>query len=73
MKDIDAAVNRWKEANPLTEESTRLLIDLREAGLTDQPQDLLWAAFVRSLTDDRQEAAVALIELANDGEGFRFF
>ncbi|MEQ8857743.1 MAG: hypothetical protein RIC56_03775 [Pseudomonadales bacterium] len=73
MKDLDAAIAAWKEAGPLSEESLRLLIELREAGLTDQPKELLWAAFVRSLTDEQRSAALALVEIADGGEAFRLF
>ncbi|MEQ8860132.1 MAG: hypothetical protein RIC56_15930 [Pseudomonadales bacterium] len=73
QQDLDIAISRWKEAGPLSEESLRLLIELRKAGLTDQPKELLWAAFVRSLTDEQRSAALAMIDLVNDGEAFRLF
>ncbi|MEQ8860795.1 MAG: hypothetical protein RIC56_19290 [Pseudomonadales bacterium] len=70
---LDAAIARWKAAGPLSEESMKLLLELREAALTDQPQDFLWSAFVRSLSDEQRKAALALMEVADAGEAFRFF
>ena len=63
----------WREAGPLSEESTKLLIDLREANLPDQPGNLIWAAFVRSLTEVKQTALVGVPELVDEDDAFRLF
>jgi hypothetical protein len=73
VEHLDAAITRWKEAGPVSEQSLRLLIGLREAALTDQPQDLLWAAFVRSLSTEQRSAALALMEIVEEGEAFKLF
>ena len=56
MTDLEAALARWKAAGPLSPESTKLLVDLREANLLGQPQELIFAVFVRSLTQEQKEA-----------------
>jgi hypothetical protein len=53
MTDIEAAVQRWRDAGPLSAESTKLLLDWREANITEQSTDLIFAALVRSLTEGR--------------------
>jgi hypothetical protein len=53
--------------------SLRLLIELRGDALTDQPQELLWAAFVRSLSQEQRTAALALLAIVDEGEAFRLF
>jgi hypothetical protein len=35
MGDGEAAVQRWRDAGPLSAESTKLLIDLMDANLTE--------------------------------------
>jgi hypothetical protein len=71
--DLESALQAWRDAGPLSEEFTKLLIDLREAGMTEQPQDLIWAAFVRSLTKDEQSALMALLQMVDRDEAFRWF
>ena len=73
MTDLDTALSRWREAGPHTNESTKLLIDLREANLLDQPGDLIWSAFVRSLTEVQQSALVGVLELVDEDDAFRLF
>ena len=73
MTDLDAALLRWREAGPISDESTKLLIDLREANLLDQPGNLIWAAFVRSLTKVQQTALVGVFELVDEDDAFRLF
>ena len=73
MDDIELAVQRWRGTGPLSEESLKLLIDMREANLTEQPTDLIWAAFVRSLTADQQRALTDLLELVDRDDAFRWF
>ena len=73
MTDLDAALWRWREAGPVSDESTKLLIDLREANLLDQPGNLIWAAFVRSLTESQQAALVGVLELVDEGDASRLF
>jgi hypothetical protein len=73
MTELDASLKRWREAGPISEESTKLLIDLREANLLDQPGNLIWAAFVRSLTEAKQAALVGVLELVDEGDAFRLF
>jgi len=36
-----------------------------------RPQELLWAAFVRSLSEEQRTAALALLRIVDDGEAFR--
>jgi hypothetical protein len=54
MIHLDTAVAQWRNAGPLSEQSLQFLLELREAALPDQPQELLWAQFVRSLSVDQR-------------------
>ena len=40
-----------------------LLLDLKEANMRGQPEDLIWAAFVRSLTEEQQSALAGVVDL----------
>jgi hypothetical protein len=71
MPDIEAAVQRWRDAGPLDADSTKLLIDLKDANLTDQPSDLIWAAFVRSLNPEQKSALLDLLQIVDRDEAFR--
>jgi hypothetical protein len=51
----------------------KLLIGLREAKLTEQPEDLIFAAFVRSLTPEQQSALAGMMELVDNEEAFCWF
>ena len=73
MTDLDAALEHWRKAGPLSDESTKLLIDLREANLLEQPGNLIWAAFVRSLTEVQKAALLGVLELVDEDEAFRLF
>jgi len=41
----------------------KLLLDVKEANMRQQPDDLIWAAFVRSLTEQQQSALAGVIDL----------
>ncbi len=71
--DLDQLVANWRDAGPVSNESMKLLIDLQEARLTEQPKDLLWAAFVRSLSEDQKAALLELIEAVGRDEIYRMF
>ena len=71
MRDVDAAMAKWNAAGPLSNESLQHLLELREAASKDHPQELLWAAFVRSLSSEQRAAALAMVEMADDGTAFR--
>ena len=73
MPDIEVAVQHWRDAGPLSSESLKLLIDLREANLTDQPGELIWVALVRSLTAEQKSAVLDLPQLVDRDEAFRWF
>lgn len=73
MPDVELAVQRWKDAGPLSGESRRLLIDLREANLTEQPGELIWSAFVRSLTPDQKTTLLDLLQIVDREEASRWF
>lgn len=57
----------------LSSELLKLLLDWREASLTEQSDDLIFAAFVRSLTLEQQSALAGVIELVEGDEAFRWF
>ena len=69
----EAALKRWHDAGPLSTESIKLLVDMRELNLLKQPTDLAFAAFVRSLTPEQQSAVGELVELLEGDEAFRLF
>jgi hypothetical protein len=69
--DAAAALKRWHDAGPLSAEAMKLLIDMRELNLLKQPTDLVFAAFVRSLTPEQQSALGDLLELVEHDEAFR--
>ena len=72
--DAEAALKRWHDAGPLSTEATKLLIDMRELNLLEQPTDLAFAAFVRSLTPEQQSALGDLLEVVGQhDEAFRLF
>lgn len=71
--DIEAAQRRWRDSGPLSSESMKLLLDWREASLTQQPDDLIFTAFVRSLTPEQQSALAELMKLVDRDEAFRWF
>ena len=71
--DVEAAIERWREAGPLDSESLKLLIDWREASLSEQPTELIFAAFVRSLTPEQQRALTGVMELVDGEDAFRWF
>ena len=71
--DIDAAQQRWRESGPLSAESLKLLLDWREANLGEQPNELIFAAFVRSLTPEQRQALAGIMELVDSEEAFRWF
>ena len=48
-KKLEKALERWRDSGPLEERSQKLLLDLKEASMRGEPQDLIWAAFVRSI------------------------
>jgi len=60
---LDKALKRWRNAGPLENESMKLLLDVKEASMRQQPDDSIWAAFVRSLTDKQQSALAGVIDL----------
>jgi hypothetical protein len=57
---------------PLSQESLKLLLDWRETNFTEQSDDLIFAAFVRSLTPEQQSVMAGLMELVNAEEAFRW-
>ena len=65
MPDIEAAVQRWRDTGPLSAEALKLLVDLREANLTEQPGDLIWVAFVRSLNVEQKSALLDLLQIVD--------
>jgi len=70
-RKLDNAVRRWRNAGPLKEESENLLLDLKEASKQGQPQDLIWAAFVRGLTKAQQNALEDLVNLVGREELYK--
>jgi len=60
--DLESAQKRWRYSGPLSEEWMKLLIDWRELHLPDRPTELVWAAFVRSLTPDQKDALNELVQ-----------
>ena len=60
---LDQAVAAWRASGPLEDRSMELLLDLREANTREQPEELIWAAFVRSLSPEQQKALDSLVEL----------
>jgi hypothetical protein len=73
MDDIELAVQHWRDAGPLSAESTKLLIDLKDAAMTKQPEELIWAAFVRTLTEEQKAALMKLMSMVELDEAFRLF
>ena len=72
--DAEAALKRWHDAGPLSTESMKLLVDMRELGLLEQPTDLAFAAFVRTLTPQQKNALGDLLEVVGQHEeAFRLF
>ena len=71
--DLDAAMQRWKDSGPLSPESLKLLLDWREAKMGEQSDELIFAAFVRSLTAEQRGALAGVMELADRDEAFRWF
>ena len=62
-RKLEKAVQRWKDAGPLDERAEQLLLEVKEANARDQSDDLIWAAFVRSLSEEQQVALKNLIDL----------
>jgi hypothetical protein len=73
VNDVEAAVQHWRDVGPLYAESTKLLIDLKDANLTDQPEKLIWASFVLTLTDEQKTALLEVLTLVDRDEAFRWF
>ena len=71
--DLDAALKRWRERGPLDADSTKLLLDWREANLLEQPTELIFTAFVRSLSPEQQIALAGVMEPVERDEAFRWF
>lgn len=67
----EAALQRRHDAGPLSTESMKLLIDMRELNLLKQPLDLVFAAFVRTLTPQQKSALGDLLDLVKREEAFR--
>ena len=70
----EAALKRWRDAGPLSTESMKLLIDMRELNLLKQPTELAFAAFVSTLTPQQKSALGDLLEVVGQHEeAFRLF
>jgi hypothetical protein len=71
--NAEAALQRWRDAEPLNTESMKLLIDMRELNLLKHATDLVFAAFVRTLKPQQQGALGDLLELVEGEDAFRLF
>jgi hypothetical protein len=50
-----------------------LLIDLKDAATNRQPEEPIWAAFVRTLTDEQKAVLMELTMMVEMDEAFRLF